>query len=353
LTALDAELLLSQKRHAAPLHKCLDEISKASRRASTLTRQLLAYSRQQVVAPEHLDLNAELREVEKMLDRLLGEQVQLELHPGVEPATVFADRGQIHQMLMNLVINAHDAMPDGGTISLSTEAFTIDDAFARRFHYPVELGDTILLRVKDSGTGIDAADLPRIFEPFFTTKDIGRGTGLGLSTVYGIVKQSGGYIWVDSERGRGTEFQICLPQARGGVAASARVAKPRPASPQGETVLVVDDDGQVLEVLSRLLDKAGYRVVAASTPRAALEAFEETGGLDLVITDLLMGDMDGVELSRRLREKQPELPVLYMSGYDPDAYERRGVMPEKGAFLAKPIDAATLRYQVARMLEGD
>ncbi|MEO1087782.1 MAG: response regulator, partial [Acidobacteriota bacterium] len=234
-----------------------------------------------------------------------------------------------------------------------TEAFTVDGDFARRFHYPVELGDKILLRIKDSGTGIDAADLPRIFEPFFTTKEIGRGTGLGLSTVYGIVKQSGGYIWVDSERGRGTEFQICLPAARGGVAPSAPVAKPRASTPRGERILVVDDDVQVLEVLAQLLDKAGYRVIAAATPREALESGEKVESLDLVITDLLMGEMDGVELCRRLREQQPKLPVLYMSGYDPDAYERRGVMPEKGAFLAKPIDAATLRRKVAQLLEGD
>lgn len=353
LSALDAELLLSQKSHCATLRKSLNEIAKASGRASTLTRQLLAYSRQQVVAPEYLDLNTELREVEKMLDRLLGEKVQLELMSEMESATVFADRGQVHQMLMNLVINAHDAMPDGGTITLRTEAFRIDADFAARFDYPVELGEKIMLRVKDCGTGIDPDHLPRIFEPFFTTKDVGRGTGLGLSTVYGIVKQSGGYIWVESTRGRGTEFQICLPAADDDVAPKApAIATTPPAAPRGEHILVVDDDASVLSVLAQLLEKAGYRVTAATSSADALDAQSGAEDFDLLITDLLLGDTDGVELSRQLRKVQADLPVLFVSGYDPDAYKRRGVMPDQGAFLAKPIDAETLRRKVARLLEA-
>lgn len=352
LKALDAELLLSQKHHCTTLRKSLEEIAKASGRASTLTRQLLAYSRQQVLAPQHLDLNVEVREVEKMLKRLLGEKVKLELICGIRPAMVFADRGQMHQMIMNLVINAHDAMPDGGTITLGTEAFTIDTDFAAQFDYPVEVGEKVMLRVQDTGTGIDDEHLARIFEPFFTTKDVGRGTGLGLSTVYGIVKQSGGYIWVESEQGRGTEFKICLPAASGQAMAPVAVVSPHVAAPRGERILIVDDDAQVLEVLAQLLEKSGYRIVAVASPREALDAQAAVPRFDLAITDLLMGEMDGAELARRLQEKQPGLPVLYMSGYDPDAYERRGVMPEKGAFLAKPIDSATLRRRVAQVLKA-
>ena len=349
LRELDAGLLLGQKAQCATLRRSIDEITNASSRASELTRQLLAYSRQQVVSPQLMDLNLELREIEKMLERLLGEDVTLHREVRLQPATVRADRGQMHQMIMNLVINARDALPDGGHITLRTEAFSVDEAFAARFDYPVELGEKVMLRVIDDGAGINPDVLPHIFEPFFTTKDIGRGTGLGLSTVYGIIKQSRGNIWVDSTPGQGTEFRICLPLEQGNVH-----RHPTPASTtapsRGQRILIVDDQQPVRQVIAQLLQNAGYRALAA-TPREALDAQSAGERFDLLVTDLMMAEMDGTELARRLSGSQPGLPVLYISGYDPDAYKRRGVLPEGAFFLAKPLDAETLQAKISQILE--
>ncbi|MEM1206349.1 MAG: ATP-binding protein, partial [Acidobacteriota bacterium] len=333
------DLCLAQFAPDAPLRGHVHEISKAAGRAADLTRQLLAYSRQQVLEPRLLDLNEVVADLDGMLARVLGEHVDLVLELGATPSLVRADRGQLQQVLMNLVINARDAMPEGGRIDLATENLWIDEAFASDFDYPVPLGPKVLVRVKDTGTGIPPERLGRIFEPFFTTKDVGRGTGLGLSTAYGIVKQSGGYIWVDSAVGEGTEFRVCLPQASGAAVAeesqgSEGGARLRPA---GGVVLVTEDDLSVRSVIVRLLRAAGYEVHEADSPAVALGLQAQGQRFDLLITDIVMPEMDGNELARRLTEGQPDLQILYISGYNPEAYERQGMLRPGEHFLQKPF----------------
>ncbi|MEM6797204.1 MAG: ATP-binding protein [Acidobacteriota bacterium] len=332
------------------IEESVSEISKAANRAAELTRQLLAYSRQQMISPRTLDLNLELRDLEKMLLRVVGSNVRLRLDLEAESPKVRVDPGQFHQLMLNLVINARDAMPGGGLVSIRTEAFTIDRAYAERFDYPVELGPVIMLTVRDTGMGIPRTLHGKIFEPFFTTKEVGRGTGLGLATVYGIAKQNGGYIWVDSEEGSGTVFRICLPRSFDEAEAPNQQLADALEAPAGEAILVVDDEPQVRKVVVHLLRDAGYRVRGVSSPEQALELQRQGESFDLLITDLIMPDLDGDSLAREMTRTQPGLVVLYTSGYHPDAFERRGVMASAGAVVPKPLSAGLLRRRVAEAL---
>ena len=329
----------------------IEQVREAAERSAAITAQLLAFSRRQMLRPVPLDLNAVMRELEPMLRRTLGEAVELELRLGSLGA-IRADRGQLHQVLLNLVLNARDAMPRGGQVTVETAAVELgpDDA-AEHPEVRLRQGSYALLRVSDTGHGMDQETARHVFEPFFTTKGIGKGTGLGLSTVYGIVKQSDGYIWVDSEPGRGASFRIYLPLASAPIAVDAPVSAPESGSGTG-TVMVVEDEIMVRGMVVRSLREDGYRVLEADSAAEALTTFDRTGAdVRLVITDVAMADISGRELGLRLAERRPGLPVLYMSGYPLDEVVRRGLLEESQPFLQKPFAPPALLEAVRALLD--
>ena len=329
----------------------LREIRGAGERAATLTRQLLAFSRKQVLRPEVLDLNELLANIERMLTRLLGEDVKM--IPSLAPDlwSVRADPGQIEQAVMNLAVNARDAMPDGGTMRLETANVVVDPAFAGR-HKGMRPGEYVEIRVTDTGIGMDEAVQSRLFEPFFTTKPKGKGTGLGLSTTYGIVKQSEGYIRADSEPGKGACFRIYLPR----VQAEAEKASEKPVvdSVRGtETVLVVEDEPEVRSLVERVLKSHGYRVLVADRPSEALTISSKPEvRLDLMVTDVIMPEMNGCELARRLHSDRPEMPILFLSGYTDQAIARQGILNPGVALLEKPFRPRDLAARVREALDS-
>ena len=345
-----AELILRRLPADSPLRGKGDEILKASARAAALTRQLLAFSRQQVLQPKIFDLNAVVSEMQAMLERLIGVDVILDtrLHPHLGRAR--ADPGQVEQVVMNLVVNARDAMPDGGRIALSTRNVEMDEAYVRD-HLGSRPGPYVLLEVTDNGHGMDAETQAHIFEPFFTTKEKGKGTGLGLATAYGIVKQSGGYIWVQSEPGRGTTFHVFLPR----VDALEETSGPEAAAPAvggaGETVLLVEDQEAVRRLTREILEMNGYVVLEAASGKEALRiSSEHEAPIRLMVTDVVMPGMSGIELAHRLRALRPEMKILYISGYADDALHG-GVLEAGAAFLQKPVKASELERVVRQLLE--
>jgi two-component system, cell cycle sensor histidine kinase and response regulator CckA len=336
-----------------PLRGSVDEILKASHRAASLTRQLLAFSRQQVLDPKVLDLNAVVKDMEKMLQRLIGEDIELktELHPAL--ARIKADEGQIEQVVLNLAVNARDAMPHGGKLVLATSNFRMDEEFVRHYPYPVPLGDYVLFAVSDTGTGMDAATKARIFEPFFTTKEKGKGTGLGLATVYGVVKQSGGYIEVASEPNAGATFKIYLPKAEGAL------VEPQPqtelsASLCGtETILLVEDEPSLRALARHQLESCGYSVLDACSGGDALKvAGKYWGTIHLLLTDVVMPGINGRVLAEELLRHRPRLSVVYMSGYTGQAVGADGVLDEGSCFLPKPFTREALARKLREALEG-
>jgi two-component system cell cycle sensor histidine kinase/response regulator CckA len=333
-----------------PLRSHVEEVRKAGERAAGLTRQLLAFSRKQVLRPEVIDLNEVVRETEKMLRRLIGEDIVLRVALGPELGSVKADPGQVEQVLMNLAVNARDAMPRGGKLTIGTENVNLDEGYAAH-HVSVAPGHYVMLAVSDTGAGMDEETRARIFEPFFTTKEKGKGTGLGLSTVYGIVKQSGGHIWVYSEVGRGTTFKIYLPR----VDAGAREHRPAAESAEGltgtETILLAEDDEMVRNMTRIILSDYGYRVLAAENGAAAISIFESTEEpIHLLLTDVVMPGISGRELADRLTRLRPETKVLYMSGYTDDAIVHHGVLEEGVNFLQKPFTPDALACKVREVL---
>jgi CheY-like chemotaxis protein len=329
----------------------VEEIQKASDRAATLTQQLLAFSRRQVLQPRVLDLNVVVADIERILQRLIGEDVNLACFPGQALGRVLADPNQIEQVLMNLAVNARDAMPRGGRITIETQNVEIDDAAAAR-HVGMRPGPFVLLAVSDNGAGMDAETQAHIFDPFFTTKEQGKGTGLGLSTVYGIVKQSGGYIFVHSEVGRGTSFKIYLPRVERATddPLPARVSPPL-AGPAEETILLVEDEEMVRELVRQLLAQQGYTVLSASGGAEAITLCQRhTGPIHLLLTDVVMPQMSGQELSIFLASLHPETRVLYMSGYTDDAIVHRGVLQPGTAFIQKPFTPEALEVSIRRVL---
>jgi len=329
----------------------VEEIRKASERAASLTRQLLAYSRRQMLQPEILDLNFVVGEMDKMLRRLIGEHIALATVLAADLERVRADPNQIEQVIVNLAVNARDAMPDGGKLTIETANVDLDEAYAQT-HLGSVAGPYVMLAVTDSGVGMDATVRAHLFEPFFTTKEVGRGTGLGLATVYGIVKQSGGYISVYSEVGRGSSFKIYLPR----IATTADT----PASPQRsgpargtETVLVVEDEPAVLTLSRRALESQGYVVLAASDATAALRVVERHGGtIHMLVTDVVMPGLSGRELADQLAAQRPGIRVLYMSGYPGDAVVQHGGLPSGSAFLQKPFSPDSLARKVRDVLDA-
>jgi two-component system, cell cycle sensor histidine kinase and response regulator CckA len=328
----------------------LEQVLAASQRAGALTRQLLAFSRQQVLQPRVLDLNAVVTGLSPMLARLIGTDIRLKTTTSPSLSAVKADPNQMEQVLVNLVVNARDAMPNGGTVVIETDDVELDESYVTA-HEGVAAGEYVMLAVTDTGTGMDAATRAQIFDPFFTTKGPREGTGLGLSTVYGIVKQSGGHVEVYSEPGRGTSFKIYLPRCHER-AERQTPARPLAVVPNGQaTVLLVDDDPHVSATARRALERAGYVVLSAVNGKDALRVAEAHGRpLDLLVTDLVMPEMGGRELSSSLTAIQPGLPVLFTSGYTAEAMNQQAVLELGDSFLGKPFSPDALVRRVYEVL---
>jgi PAS domain S-box-containing protein len=346
-------LLLDSLGPNDPRIEEVQEISRAAQRAADLTRQLLAFGRRQLLQPVVLDLNDTVRDAGKLLRRLLGENIRIETGLAPDLGRVRADRGQLEQVLLNLAVNARDAMPHGGTLLIQTRNVAPEDPDLRIRPEPGAAG-YVLLRVSDSGVGIDEATRGRIFEPFFTTKEVGKGTGLGLSTVYGIVKQSGGEIWVDSEVGRGTTFTICLPRTEAGEPKGVDApARPASLATGHETVLVVEDEASLRRVTRRTLESRGYAVLEAGGAEEALAILQSRGApVDLLVTDVVMPGGNGAELAVQARGLFPGLPVLFISGYADEETLRHGVDQAEAVLLSKPFSADDLVLRVRKLLDA-
>ena len=348
-----SSLALEALRPEDPLHADMKEIRGAAERAARLTRQLLAFSRKQVMRPEAVDLSSMARDMERMLQRLIGEDVTLELKLEPELGIISADPGQIEQVIMNLVVNARDAMPNGGHLVIETSnvAFSSELSMSELGR---PAGEYVMLSVTDTGTGMSEATQANLFEPFFTTKGAGVGTGLGLSTVYGIVKQSGGDIHVRSELGRGTSLRIYFPRVREDELRHTRETPvPRTSLAGTETILLVEDDASLRQLTARVLREAGYTVLAPSSPTEAVHAGgHHEGTVHLLLTDVVMPQMTGRTVAERLARQRPGLRVLYMSGYTDDDVVRRGVLATDMEFLQKPFTPAELLQHVRMVLDG-
>ncbi|MEW5976221.1 MAG: PAS domain S-box protein [Acidobacteriota bacterium] len=346
-----SELLVPQFEVENPVRKDIEEIQRAGKRAANLTRQLLAFSRKQVLQPKVLDLNQVIGELEPMLRRLIGEDIELRTLLGGNLHAVKVDPGQIEQIVMNLAINSRDAMPQGGKLTIETSNVELDDSYSRR-HVAVVPGSYVMLAVSDTGCGMDAETQSHIFEPFFTTKEPGKGTGLGLSTVYGIVKQSGGNIWVYSELGKGTVFKIYLPRVE--ELPGVDEARPQSSSektPCVETILVVEDEPIVRNLVRDVLRKEGYVVLEAQRGLEAVEMVaRHQGPIHLLLTDVVVPQMGGHKLAGQLTRWRPDLRIVYMSGYTDSAIVHHGLLQAGTTFLQKPFTPEVLLAKVRQAL---
>ncbi len=355
LTAISGfgQLTLEALDAGDPLRRNLDEIHIAAGRAAELTRQLLAFSRQQILQPRLLDLNSVLQEALVMLRRVIGEDVAIATVMAQDLGRIRADAGQVVQIVLNLAVNARDAMPQGGelTIRTSNRTLTAEDAGTG---FDVAPGEYVELEVSDTGSGMSAAVLARVFDPFFTTKEVGKGTGLGLSTVYGIVKQSGGYIWAESELGFGARFRICFPRVEGPVEGNAMMnGGPAPVVRGDETILLVEDESAVRALIRTILRSRGYHVLVAGNGREALACLEHHAeAIDLLLTDVVMPGMGGRELAAEVSARYPQVRVLFMSGYATDVVAEGGWMDSGAHFLQKPFGPELLTQTVRQILEG-
>lgn len=334
-----------------PVRQDVEFIRQAAERTASITRQLLAFSRRQILQPKVLDLTQVVEQLEPLLRRTLTEQQTLELHLTRDIDSIRADPVQLDQVLLNLTINARDAMPKGGRLIITTKELTLTDEYvAMRPGIAIQPGSYAALMVSDTGEGMDRETMKHLFEPFFTTKAVGQGSGLGLAMVYGIVKQSGGYIWAYSEPGLGTTIKIYFPVAGGGARAQLPIkTEALPRVVQG-TILLVEDDPLVLGVARRALTEAGFKVFEASNGREALELMEREPGIGAILTDLAMPEMGGRELARRLRQQWPHLPVVFMTGYTDDIVSGRGLLDEGVPFLEKPLSPDTITRKMQEVL---
>ncbi len=345
-----SDLAMMELQEGSPIHDSLSEVQKAADRASGLTGQLLAFSRQQVLAPRVISLNTVVIGMEKMLHRLIGEDVELVSRLAPDLKTVKADPGQVEQVLMNLVVNARDAMPTGGRLTIETGNVELTPAFADE-NPGARPGSYVLLAVADTGCGVDEATRERVFEPFFTTKEMGKGTGLGLSTVYGIVKQSEGYIAIESEVGKGSTFRIYLPQAGTKTAVAKPSSEADPSSAGSETILVVEDEDALRDLARRFLESSGYNVLVAGAGPEALEIMQRhSGSIHLVVCDAVLPGINGRELAVQLRAAHPESKVLFVSGYTDDALLLHGIAGDGTPFLQKPFTSDALLRKVRQVL---
>jgi PAS domain S-box-containing protein len=354
LTAITgyADLLLEDLGATDPRRQDADEIHKAADRAAGLTRQLLAFSRQQVLQPTVIEVNKLVGDLEKMLRRLLGEDVELTTRLAPTTGRVKADPGQLEQVIMNLAVNARDAMPTGGKLTLETGNMDLDESYATD-HYPARAGPFVMLAVSDTGIGMSEETQAHMFEPFFTTKEKGKGTGLGLATVYGIIKQSGGFVWVYSELGHGTTFKLYLPRVQE-LAERASEPAQAPARPARgtETVLVVEDEAPVRSIARQVLERHGYTVLEAPSAEAALDLVTRySGTIHLLLTDVVMPGLNGRELATKLASLRPDARVIFMSGYTDDAVTRHGVLEPGSAYVQKPFTPDAIARRVREVLD--
>ncbi|HVN18593.1 MAG TPA: ATP-binding protein [Dongiaceae bacterium] len=349
-----SEFLLERLGGEPNLRGPAQEIASAADRASSLTRQLLAFSRKQMLAPRIVNLNDIVTENIKMLTRMIGEDIDLVMIPGQSLWSVRADAGQIEQVIMNLAVNARDAMPSGGKLTMETANVTLDEEYAR-VHAPLPAGDYVMVSISDTGAGMDAETQSHIFEPFFTTKGP-KGTGLGLSTVYGIVKQSGGYIWVSSELGRGTAFKIYLPRVASVEEPVMPALTPKQlqrVEPGSETILLVEDEANLRYLARQYLEKQGYKVIEAADGAVAMQiAVAHEGVIHLLLTDVIMPGMNGRELAQRISEIRPNVKVLYMSGYTENVIGQDGTLEHGVRLLQKPFNLRDLKSKVREVLDA-
>ena len=349
-----AELVIRRAQQDPQIRQNGALIRKAGEQAAALTRQLLAFSRKQLLQPKVIDLNNLVTDVQALLHRVIGEHFQVRTEPKAADGRVRADPSQLEQVIMNLGVNARDAMPNGGTLTIRTNRERLDNKSAKRISRSLRAGDYVVLTVEDTGTGMDDETKARMFEPFFTTKGPGKGTGLGLATVYGIIKQTGGGILVDTELGRGTTFHIYLPHERGRVDQTKTITIEPPLGTNCETVLVVEDDEIVRQLVCDVLEENGYTILCAQDgPAAVALANNYNGIIDLLVTDVVMPQMNGPELASRLSLSRPELKVLYVSGYSADDIGDHGVLKEDVQLLQKPFSPQTLLQRVREVLNQE
>src|SRR6266404_460537 len=344
------QLLQTEFENNPSVHRRTEAIEQSAGRAAELTKQLLAFSRQQFIEPRVVDTNAIVRDIEKLLKRLIGEDVELTIHLQPNAGNIKVDPSQLEQILMNLAVNARDAMPDGGKLILETAYVELDEAYARQ-HLGAKAGDFVMLAVSDTGTGMDPQTLARIFEPFFTTRTEGRGTGLGLSTVYGIVKQNNGYIMPYSEVGHGTTFRVYFPRVRETPELRDKKSNQEGFAKGCETILIVEDEEALRELARELLEANGYKVIEAERGEKAIQLVEHSQtSIDLLLTDVVMPGIGGKQLAKALLELRPGLHVLYMSGYTDDVINNR-VLPKNTLLLPKPFTRALLLRKVREALD--
>ncbi|HET6977464.1 MAG TPA: PAS domain S-box protein [Pyrinomonadaceae bacterium] len=353
LTAIIGYTDLSLRRVGLenPIRRNLEETRKAAERSASLVRQLLAFSRKQILEPKVLDLNDVVKDMHKMLTRLIGEDIRLATRLQTDLGSVKADPSQVEQIIVNLVVNARDAMPRGGRVTIETCNITLDDRIVLK-HHSIKPGPYVMLAVSDTGSGMDQATQARIFEPFFTTKEVGKGTGLGLSTVYGIVKQSGGNIWVYSEPDLGTVFKVYLPRIDDAAISTIESASLETNVPRGsETILLVEDEDVVRGLTRKILMQAGYHVLDAKGGEEALRLCgAHAGPIDLLLTDVVMPEISGKEIADRLLALRPRIRVLFMSGYTDEAIVQHGVLDANVKFLQKPFTWVGLTRKVREVL---
>jgi hypothetical protein len=337
---------------SSPEHDDIEEVLKAAERAQSLTSQLLAFSRRKAVAPRVLSVNVVVTSAEKILRRLLGADIDLHSQLAPDVWNVKVDEDELEQVLLNLAVNARDAMPEGGRLTIETDNVALEEGYGVMHGAQVAPGDYVVIAVSDSGTGMDAATQARIFEPFFTTKEVGRGTGLGLSTCYGIIKQAEGFIWVYSEVGQGTTFRVYLPRVTG--PADTVKPQPEPSDLRGsEVIMIVEDNEQVRQLATRVLGGLGYTVLEAANGADALLALETADQrVDLLVTDVVMPILGGKQLVERLRLRHPLLPVLFMSGYAPSAITHQSLLDPGAPMLQKPFTPRILARKVRQVLDG-
>jgi PAS domain S-box-containing protein len=347
------QVLKEQAHSEQPEWEHLDEILKAAERAAQLTNQLLAFSRRQILRPRSISLNTVVADLEKMLRRLIGEDIELLTSLDSDLGLACADPGQIEQVIMNLVVNARDAMPSGGKLTIETGNVELDDSYVRQ-HANVKSGSYVMLAVSDTGVGMDAQTIARIFEPFFTTKEMGKGTGLGLATVFGIVEQSEGNIWVYSEPGQGTSFKVYLPRLKQGSKADPDRRPARSSAARGSgTILVVEDENSVRALSRSILSRAGYTVLDTGDVDEALRLCEHhPGTISLLMIDVVLPKMSGPETAERALQLRPEMQVLYSSGYTDSAISRNAVLKQGAFFLEKPFTPDALIQKVQQVLNA-
>jgi two-component system cell cycle sensor histidine kinase/response regulator CckA len=346
-----AEVLLEHTRRNDPLYPKIEAIHQATDRATTLTRQLLAFSRKQLLELKVVDLNLIVEDIKRLLRPLIGENIELQTQLAPDLGRTRADAGQIEQVLMNLVVNSKDAMPNGGKIIIQSANARLNPEDVRREYSYIQPGLYVVLSVTDTGEGMDRETQLRIFEPFFTTKEKGKGTGLGLSTVYGIIKQSGGYVLVQSEPGQGTTFRIYLPRVEDALEPVGTADTSSSQNGGSETVLLVEDEESVRQLVRETLESKGYKVLEADNGEAALRIVSNySDKVDMLITDVVMPGMSGRELSARLCASRPQTKVLYLSGYTEDAIGHEGVVDPDTAFLQKPFTLQMLSRKVREVL---